>query len=407
MQLEPLAPSSTWQQELRSSLSTPAQLLQAGLISPEEACDSRFLAVIRENQVRITPHTASLIDRENPACPIRLQSVPSAQRETDPELPAWIEELSNEIYGQPSPWRDDAIGDLTRLEAPRLTHRYGNRALLHVSDTCALWCRFCFRKSHLNDREESLYVGKFDEALSYITRTPEISELVLTGGDPLSLGDEPLGRLLQKLDEIPHLKNVRIHSRMLVNLPSRVTASLIETLATPRRYHLSLSNHFNHPRELAPPNLESLRRVRKAGITLLNQSVLLRGVNDRTETLVELFQGLYQAGVIPFWLHHPDWTPATFGFRVSIRRGLNLYQSLFGQLSGPAVPQYVLDLPGGLGKAPLNDSRVQRLITRNQDGFEASVYEIPRPSTREGQEDQRVRYLDLAPSIESTQSSIT
>jgi lysine 2,3-aminomutase len=396
MQFEVPSPSAqTWIQELRSSLTTAEQLYGAGLISELEANDPHLDTLVRDNQVRITPHYASLIDRLDPACPIRLQALPSLARETDPVLPAWLQHLCGDIYGTPAPWRDDAIGDLTRLAAPRLTHRYGNRALLHVSDNCAVWCRFCFRKSHLNEREESLYAGHFDEAIDYLMRTPRLTELILTGGDPLSLGDEPLARLLGRLDEVPHLKNVRIHTRMPVTLPSRVTASLASILGSARTYHLSLSNHFNHPRELCVASHQALRRLREAGITLLNQSVLLRGVNDSTATLTRLFQGLYEAGVIPFWLHHPDLTPTTFGFRVSIQRGLQLYRELFGQLSGPALPHYVLDLPSGLGKAPLNDARIRLVHSEARDGYQVGVYELPLPNTQYTRGDETTRYLDI------------
>jgi len=391
-------PQPSWQQELRRSLTTPAQLAESGLISLEESRDPGLHHLMRENQVRITPHYASLMDRNDPDCPIRLQAVPSMTRELDPVLPDWIQQLSRELYGQSEPWRDDAIGDLARLEAPRLTHRYGNRALLHVSDNCAVWCRFCFRKSHLNDREEALYTGRFDEALEYITKTPNITELILTGGDPLSLGDEPLSRLLARLEEVPHLRNVRIHTRMAVTLPSRITQGLAGLLGRPRSYHLTVSNHFNHERELAAPNLGALELLRKNGVTLLNQSVLLRGVNDTPDALVTLFQKLYESGVIPFWLHHPDWTPATFGFRVSIAEGQQLYRELFGRISGPALPHYVLDLPGGLGKAPLNDPRVQVLESQERDGCRATVYQIPTPSVRNGETTRATRYLDISSS---------
>lgn len=387
--------AQNWIQELRSSLTTPEQLHGAGFLSLEESQSPRMRDLMRENQVRITPHYASLIDPHDPLCPIRLQAIPSLPLELDPELPQWLQNLSQDIYGTPSPWRDDAIGDLARLAAPRLTHRYGNRALLHASDNCAVWCRFCFRKSHLNDREESLYSGRFDEAISYITRTTELSEIILTGGDPLSLGDEPLARLLDRLNGITHVKTVRIHTRMPVTLPSRVTPALAAVLGAKRSYHLSLSSHFNHPRELCPPSLHALQLLRQAGITLLNQCVLLRGVNDSSATLATLFQGLYEAGVIPFWLHHPDWTPATFGFRVSIQDGLRIYRDLFGRISGPALPHYVLDLPSGLGKAPLNDARVRLTHSETRDGYHASVYEIPRPNVLESHGPETTRYLDI------------
>ena len=386
---------SNWNQELRRSLTSLEQLRESGLLTASEATDPRMQALIRENQVRVTPHYASLIDPADPHCPIRRQAVPSLPLESDPELPNWLRDLCTDIYGSPEPWRADAIGDLAKLAAPRLTHRYGNRALLHVSDNCAVWCRFCFRKSHLNDREEALYAGRFDEAIHYITRTPLISELILTGGDPLSIGDEPLSRLLDRLSEIPHLRTVRIHTRMTVTLPSRITENLGSILGKSRRYHLALSSHFNHPRELCEPALGALEILRKTGVTLLNQSVLLRGVNDSAATLVDLFQGLYGAGVLPFWLHHPDWTPATFGFRVSIREGLDLYRELFGKISGPALPHYVLDLPSGLGKSPLNDARLRLLHSESGEGYRAAVYEVPRPDVHSSTGEKTTRYLDI------------
>jgi lysine 2,3-aminomutase len=339
-----------WQAELAQSYDSVASLADAGLLAPAEA--ARLHAVGEAFRVRITPYYAGLMRADDPACPIRRQAIPGLG-ETDPELPGWAREWSLRAYGRETPWTADAIGDVARLAAPRLTHRYGNRAILHLSSLCAVYCRFCFRKSHLNDGERTLYEGALDPSLDYVARTAAIRELILTGGDPLSVTDAALARLLERLAAIPHLKTVRLHTRMAVTLPSRLTPELAALLGRPWPFQIVFVSHFNHPREWTAEARAGLRSLRRAGVTLLNQNVLLRGINDSAAILTELYQGLYEEGVIPYYLHHADWTPGTFHFRVSLARGHEILRELQGDLPGPAIPRYILDLPGGGGKIPI------------------------------------------------------
>jgi lysine 2,3-aminomutase len=381
-----------WSQELAQSYSSVAALSHAGLISPE---DAQRLEVLGERfKVRITPYYASLMRPERD-CPIRQQAIPHLSEE-DPELPAWAQEWSRKIYSRPAPWSADAIGDVEKLAAPRLTHRYGNRAILHLSTLCAVYCRFCFRKEHLNERERLLYDGSLDPAFEYLAGHPEIRELILTGGDPLSLTEAALERVLERAAAIPSLKVLRFHSRMAVTLPSRLTPELAALLSRPhgeRELSVHLVSHFNHPREWTREAREGLGRLRRAGIPLFYQSVLLAGINDSADTLAELFQGLYEDGITPMYLHHPDWTPGTFQFRPSIARGQSLARELRGRLPGAALPHYVLDIPQGGGKASLLDASVRKIDELVRGPIQGAVYELAAPLTRAGR--GMPLYLDL------------
>ncbi len=395
----PACPTSThtveesWKQELSHSYSTVSDLLENGLISPDEALRLKELG--EKFFLRITPYYSRLM-KNSKTCPIRRQAIPQLD-EFDPQLPEWAKKASQEIYGQPYPWRTDAIGDLNNLAAPRLTHRYSNRALLHLSSLCAVYCRFCFRKSHLSDHEKSLYEGTLEPAFQYLAQHPSIHELILTGGDPFSLTDIALYRLFQKISTLPQIRIVRIHSRMAATLPSRFTKGLLEVLKSPWNFTLTLANHFNHPLEITPQAEQAIRNLRYSGITLLNQSVLLKGINDSSEILADLFQSLYERGVIPFYLHHPDWTPGTFHFRTSIERSKEIYSQLKGKISGPALPALTLDIPSGFGKISLLESHHKKLkdLSAPSDPFHGAIYEFRLPDTRNNQP-KTMLYLDLS-----------
>ena len=345
---------------------------------------------------RVTPYYRRLFGSTDD-CPIRRQALPHPD-EVDPVLPSWAQEQSELIYGSPVPWRVDAIGDLTHLAAPRLTHRYSNRALLHLSAQCAVACRFCFRKTHLSTQERRLYSGTFAPALAYLHATPTVTELILTGGDPLSLPNQKLAPLLQALQGLPTLRIIRIHSRMPVTLPERINPGLIALLEPLTQLKtLYLVTHFNHPKELTDEADQALRRLRHAGVLILNQSVLLRGVNDQVSVLQKLWQGLYERAVVPLYLHHTDWTPGSFHFRVPIQTGLRLLAELRGRLSGPALPHYVVDLPGGGGKVPLHQAQLEQ--SWEDFPISGARYRMSRPATRlsEGTDTHftEVPYLDL------------
>jgi lysine 2,3-aminomutase len=393
-------PTSEWKQELLQSFTSISDLTKSQLITTTEAAQLNQLG--EQFKVRITPYYAGLMS-SSPHCPIRKQAIPDLG-EADPVLPEWISKLSQQIYGRPTPWNQDAIGDVKNLAAPRITHRYRNRAILHLSSMCAVFCRFCFRKSHLNDSERTLYEGSLDPAFQYLEANSEIRELILTGGDPLSISDLALKKTLERVSQIRNIKTVRIHSRMPVTLPSRFTSDLLEVLGHPWGFNLVIVSHFNHPKELTPAAIQSIKQIKKAGLTLLNQSVLLRGINNSLECLQDLFQGLYEAGVIPFYLHHPDWTPGTFHFRVSVEEGRNLFSHLKGLVPGPALPHYILDIPQGFGKTSLMDNSLVKLeelpssshSDPHASGIRGAIYKVSAPSTRKGDQ-SHYTYLDLFP----------
>lgn len=388
-----------WKEELLQSISSVSDLLQANLISSQEA--THLESVGNQFKVRITPYYASLMSNSRD-CPIRKQAIPELN-ELDPALPTWAKQWSQEIYHRPTPWTIDAIGDIQNLAVPRLTHRYGNRAILHLSSLCGVYCRFCFRKSHLNDAERTLYEGSLDPAIDYLSKTPSIRELILTGGDPLSTSDQALKKLLDRIHLIPSIKTVRIHSRMAVTLPSRFSSDLLELFEIPRNFNLVLVSHFNHPKELSPLARNALREIRRTGVQLFNQSVLLKGINASADCLGSLFQELYETGVVPFYLHHPDWTPGTVHFRTSLEEGKAIYSQLKGKISGPALPHYILDIPQGYGKVTIHDGSVRKLMdlpehrdTRVSSDcrIRGAVYQVTAPTTR-AQVPTEHRYLDL------------
>ncbi len=387
-----------WKRELLNSLTNVQDLADHRLISKDEA--GRVESISQEFKIRITPYYAQLIEN-SPDCPIRKQAIPHLS-ERDPFLPEWATEWSRKIYNRPEPWHPDPIGDLQLQVAPRLTHRYGQRAILHLSSMCAVYCRFCFRKSHLNDENRTLYEGGLQPAFDYLREHPEISELILTGGDPLSLNDLMLEKIFHQIEALPGIQMLRIHSRMAVTLPSRFTENLIKILNQGWRFNITIVSHFNHPKELTEIARKKLRMLRRAGVTLLNQTVLMRGVNASVTTLQLLFQTLYENGCIPYYLHHPDWTPGTFHFRVSVQEGRNLIQNLRGLVSGPALPEYVLDIPQGLGKASLMSNDIEKIDGFKSNEFTGAIYELTPPSTRNSNRNEgnkKALYLDFATTL--------
>lgn len=390
----PAAPE-TWQDALRHGLRSFEDLVAEGLLEAAEVAPLR--ARFGHLRLGIPRGYAARFDRRNlRACPLWRQAVPWAA-EQDPVLPAWAQDRSQALYGRPTPWHADAIGDLTHLAAPRLTHRYRNRALLHVTSACALYCRFCFRKAHLATREADLYAGTLGPALRYLSAHPEIEEVVLSGGDPLVQKNAWWSELLRALQPLRHLRVLRVHSRVPATVPQRLDAELLRAWRN-TRLQVVLVSHFNHPRELSPLARHCLRRAARAGTTLLNQSVLLAGVNDRVAVLERLCRALYASGVRPYYLHHPDYTPNTFGFRLSVARGRALVRRLNHRLSGPARPRYILELPGGGGKVDLLSATGTRTEVCRDEQAElgGATYTFRAYATR-GAVPRARRYLDLHP----------
>ncbi len=247
--------------------------------------------------------------------------------------------------------RTDPIGDRAHSPAPGLTHRYPDRVILQLTQTCDVYCRFCFRRETVG-QDGQLPDAALDEALAYIARTPQIFEVILTGGDPLTLSPRRLADLLARLAAIGHLGVVRFHSRVPVVAPARISPALIAALTgVPLAVYVVV--HTNHPGELTPAALAALGRLTAAGLPLLSQTVLLKGVNDRVEVLATLFRALVRAKVKPYYLHHCDLARGTSHFRTTVAAGQRLVEALRAEVSGLCMPTYVLDIPGGFGKVPL------------------------------------------------------
>jgi len=285
--------------------------------------------------IAITPAMAGLIDPNDPDDPIARQFVPD---------PAELESRPGESA--------DPIGDRSHSPVDGIVHRYPDRVLLKLTHLCAVYCRFCFRREMIGPRAPALKSEALDEALAYIAGHPEIWEVVLTGGDPLVLSPRRLKQVVARLAAISHVAVIRIHTRMPVADPARITPALVRTLkARGKATYVVL--HANHPRELKPAARAACARLVDAGIPMLSQSVLLRGINDDAETLAELMRAFVACRIKPYYLHHADLAPGTSHFATTIERGQELMRRLRGRHSGLCQPTYVLDIPGGYGKSPI------------------------------------------------------
>ncbi|WP_045388640.1 lysine-2,3-aminomutase-like protein [Falsirhodobacter sp. alg1] len=255
----------------------------------------------------------------------------------------------------------DPIGDAAFSPTAGLTHRYPDRVILHSTQTCEVYCRFCFRREGVG-QEGALPDADMEKVLAYLRETSAVREVILTGGDPMVLSPRRIARLMQALAAIPHVDVIRFHTRVPVVAPQRITEALIEALDV--RPAVFVVVHTNHAAEITEAASEALRRLTRAGIPLLSQSVLLRGINDDAQVLADLFRTLVRNRVKPYYLHHCDLARGTSHFRTTIAEGQKLMQTLRGDLSGIAMPTYVIDIPGGHGKVPL----VSDYLTRTGTG---------------------------------------
>jgi lysine 2,3-aminomutase len=298
-------------------------------------------AVTERYAVAVTEEVRALIDPADPQDPIALQYLPDER-----ELDTTPEELF------------DPIGDEAHSPVKGIVHRYPDRVLLKAVHVCAVYCRFCFRREAVGPGSEMLSSDELNKALAYIRNTPEIFEVILTGGDPFILSPRRLKNIMQALNDMPHVQVIRFHSRVPVADPARVTAEMIAALESEKAVYVVL--HANHARELTESVKAALKKFTAAGIALLSQSVLLKGVNNDAATLEALFRKLVTLKVKPYYLHHPDLAPGTGHFRLPVEEGQALMRGLRGRISGHALPTYVLDIPGGFGKVPLAESFIQK-----------------------------------------------
>jgi len=319
------------------TLRTPAALADAGLIAAERAAVLQQVA--DRYAVAITPAMAELVDPADPQDPIARQFVPDLR-----ELDARTEE------------RGDPIGDAAHSPVRGIVHRYRDRVLLKPTHACAVYCRFCFRREVVGPGGEgALTPAELDAAFAYIAGRPEIWEVILTGGDPLVLSPRRLAELMARLGAVPHVKVVRIHTRVPAVEPEAVTAKLVAALKSPAQA-VYVALHADHPRELTPAARAACGRIVDAGIPMLGQTVLLKGVNDDPETLAALMRAMVEARIKPYYLHHGDLAPGTSHLRTSLAEGQALMRAMRGPVSGLCQPAYVLDLPGGYGKVPVGPS---------------------------------------------------
>jgi lysine 2,3-aminomutase len=333
------------------SLRSPEELQAHGLVSVDRIADLQPVAA--RYAVALTPAIAALIDPADANDPIARQFIPDpAELDTAPEE------------------RADPIGDDAHSPVEGIVHRYPDRVLLKLTHICAVYCRFCFRRESVGQiNSRPLSGSTLEAAFDYIRDHREIWEVILTGGDPLVLSARRLAAVVKRLSTIEHVKIIRLHTRIPIVDPQRITPVLIRAMKT-RGQATYVVIHANHPRELTPAARAACGRLVDAGIPVLSQSVLLRGVNDDVETLGALLRGLVECRVKPYYLHHGDLAPGTAHLRTGITEGQEIMRALRGRYSGLCQPAYVLDIPGGYGKSPVGPNYVHRDGTAAGHGIE-------------------------------------
>lgn len=309
----------------------------------------------------ITPYYASLMDRDDPNCPIRLQSVPQLGE---------LEILPTDL--------EDPLGEEKDMPVPGITHRYPDRVLFYTTHNCPVYCRHCTRKRKVSDPTSAANKDQIELSLAYIEKHTEIRDIVISGGDPLSLSDDRLDYILGRLRAMPHVEIFRLGTRNLVTLPQRVTDDFVKVL----RKHMPVfvNTHFNHPKECTAEALDACRRLSDAGCVLGNQMVLLKGVNDDWRVVKELNHRLLLMRVRPYYIYQCDLAEGVSHFRTPVEVGLNIIENLRGHTSGLAVPTFVVDGPGGGGKIPLQpeyvvDHNEKEWTLRNFRGHQFKYFE--------------------------------
>ena len=347
-----------WQWQMRNSVKSLEQLTGKMQLSGEE--HAGVLLANTKLAMGITPYFFNLVDPFDPECPIRRQVIPR------------IEEMTYAPNDMADPCGEDHD-----MPVPGLVHRYPDRVLFLVTDRCASYCRYCTRSRVVSGVGEQELELDFDRAIDYLKKHTEVRDVLLSGGDALLLSDKKLGDLLGRLRAIDHIEFLRIGSRVPIFLPQRITPELCAML---KQYHpLWMSVHVNHPKELTSEVRDALGRLADAGIPLGNQSVLLRGVNDDPVVMKTLVQKLLRCRVRPYYIYQCDLIKGSSHLRAPVSKGIEIIESLRGHTSGYAVPQYVIDGPGGGGKIPINPNYVvarmpDRIVLRNYKG---DIFEYP------------------------------
>ncbi|TCO78748.1 lysine 2,3-aminomutase [Marinisporobacter balticus] len=351
-----------WHWQVRNRITTVEDLKKVINITDDE--EEGIRESLKTLRMSITPYYASLMDPNDPECPVRKQAVPT------------ILETHKSDADMEDPLHED--GD---SPVPGLTHRYPDRALILITDQCAMYCRHCTRRRFAGQNDDAMPMERIDKAIEYIRNTPGVRDVLLSGGDCLLVSDETLEYIIKKLREIPHVEIVRLGSRTPVVLPQRITPELVNML---KKYHpIWLNTHFNHSKEVTPIAAKACALLADAGVPLGNQSVLLRGVNDCVHVMRKLMHDLVKMRVRPYYIYQCDLSMGIEHFRTPVSKGIEIIEALRGHTSGYAVPTFVVDAPGGGGKTPVMPQYVitqspKRVVLRNFEGV-ITTYTEPEP----------------------------
>ncbi len=341
-----------WKWQVKNRIETLEDLKKYVSLTPEE--EEGVKKTLQTLRMAITPYYVSLIDPNNPECPVRKQAVPTGK----------------ETYQSPADLLDPLHED-EDSPVPGLTHRYPDRVLLLITDMCSMYCRHCTRRRFAGQKDGESAIERIDRAIEYIAKTPQVRDVLLSGGDALMVSDERLEYIISRLRQIPHVEIVRIGSRTPVVCPQRITDDLVNML---KKYHpIWLNTHFNHPQEVTKEAAEACAKLANAGIPLGNQTVLLRGVNDCVNTMKKLMHELVKMRVRPYYIYQCDLSMGIEHFRTPVSKGIEIIEGLRGHTSGYAVPTFVVDAPGGGGKTPVMPQYVisqapGKVVLRNFEG---------------------------------------
>ena len=341
-----------WKWQVKNRIETLEDLKKYVSLTPEE--EEGVKKTLQTLRMAITPYYVSLIDPNNPDCPVRKQAVPTGK----------------ETYQSPADLLDPLHED-EDSPVPGLTHRYPDRVLLLITDMCSMYCRHCTRRRFAGQKDGESAIERIDRAIEYIAKTPQVRDVLLSGGDALMVSDERLEYIISRLRQIPHVEIVRIGSRTPVVCPQRITDDLVNML---KKYHpIWLNTHFNHPQEVTKEAAEACAKLANAGIPLGNQTVLLRGVNDCVNTMKKLMHELVKMRVRPYYIYQCDLSMGIEHFRTPVSKGIEIIEGLRGHTSGYAVPTFVVDAPGGGGKTPVMPQYVisqapGKVVLRNFEG---------------------------------------
>ena len=341
-----------WKWQVKNRIETLEDLKKYVTLTPEE--EEGVKKTLQTLRMAITPYYISLIDPNNPDCPVRKQAVPTGK----------------ETYQSPADLLDPLHED-EDSPVPGLTHRYPDRVLLLITDMCSMYCRHCTRRRFAGQKDGESAIDRIDKAIEYIAKTPQVRDVLLSGGDSLCVSDERLEYIISRVRAIPHVEIIRLGSRTPVVCPQRITDDLVNML---KKYHpVWLNTHFNHPQEVTKEAAEACAKLANAGIPLGNQTVLLRGVNDCVNTMKKLMHELVKMRVRPYYIYQCDLSMGIEHFRTPVSKGIEIIEGLRGHTSGYAVPTFVVDAPGGGGKTPVMPQYVisqapGKVVVRNFEG---------------------------------------